>query len=108
MKEGVHPGVARPAAQEPHTDGEGSGPKDINLTGLSRDALLLIAEKACWRLVCTANALTRDEGDDEATEEEFGLDVGEVIQMSHENLILSARATIDDVLEIVSKDRAGG
>ena len=39
---------------------------------------------------------TTDEGDDETTEETFGLDVSEVVVMAHDNMIHLARALMED------------
>lgn len=69
----------------------------INLRGLPREALLIIAERACYRLACVANMLTTDEGDPKDTEEEFGISVQEVIEGAHDNMICDARATLDSI-----------
>ena len=41
-----------------------------------------------------AGHLTTDEGDVEDTEDEFGLDVSEVVAMAHDNMILAARRAL--------------
>lgn len=69
----------------------------INLTRLPRETLLAIADRACGRLCGIANMLTTDEGDRDDTEEEFGLDASEVIEMAHDNIILGARQTLDSI-----------
>jgi hypothetical protein len=73
--------------------------RSIDVTGRSREELLVIAERACARLVTIANYATTDEDDDDATEKEFGLDAGEVVEMAHDNIITSARATLDSILK---------
>lgn len=47
-------------------------------------------------LVSIANMATTEEGDREKTENEFGLDVGEVIEMAHDNMILIARGALEE------------
>lgn len=73
--------------------------RSIDVTGRSREELLVIAERACARLVAIANYATTDEGDEDATEEEFGLDSTEVVEMAHDNIINGARATLDSIIK---------
>ena len=72
--------------------------KSIDVTGRPREELLIIAERACSALVGIANYLTSDEGDTDDTEAEFGLDASEVIEMAHDNIITSARRTLDSII----------
>lgn len=41
-----------------------------------------------------ATQLTTDEGDVEHTEEEFGLEISEIISMAHDNMITQARSAL--------------
>lgn len=70
----------------------------INLIGIPRDDLLIIADRACSALAAIANHMTSDEGDRDDTEEEFGLDYDEVVEMAHDNLIVRARSTLNSIV----------
>jgi hypothetical protein len=72
--------------------------KAIDVTGRSREELLIIAERACSALVGIANNVTTDEGDKDATEDDFGIDASEVIEMAHDNMITRARSTLDSIV----------
>lgn len=69
----------------------------IDVTGRSREELLIIAERACSCLVGMANAATSDEADKVATEEEIGLPAGEVLEMEHDQFIETARRVLDSI-----------
>ena len=73
--------------------------RSIDVTGRSREELLVIAERACARLAAIANYASTDEGDEDETEKEFGLDASEVVEMAHDNIINSARVTLDSILK---------
>lgn len=62
----------------------------------TRDDLVLACEKMRAVLAFIAGHLTTDEGDEDATEEEFGLPSSEVIEMAHENMIEAARKILAD------------
>lgn len=79
---------------------------DINLQGLSRDTLLIVAERACARLVAIANQLTTDEGDEGDTEEEFGLSCAEVVSMALDGMIADARSALDAIGKTIADERA--
>lgn len=72
--------------------------KTIDVTGRSREDLLIIAERACAALANIANNATFHEGDRDATEDEFGLRVEEIIEMAHDNMINAARGALDSIL----------
>lgn len=78
----------------------------IDPRGLNRETLLIIAERACARLTSIANMLTSDEGDDDATEDAFGLEASEVIEMAHDNMIVEARATLDSIAAQIALAKA--
>lgn len=44
-----------------------------------------------------ATHLTTDEGDKDETEEDFGLEMSEVVEMAHDNLIGRARYACDEI-----------
>ena len=46
-------------------------------------------------LIFIASHLTSDEGDTDATEDEFGIDASEVVEMAHDNMILRARMCLE-------------
>ena len=79
---------------------------DIDLRELPRDTLLVLADRACMRLVSIANMLTSSEGDPDDTEEEFGLSVEEIVEGAHDNMILQARATLDSIATDIARARA--
>ena len=58
--------------------------------------VILAIERMRSALALIAGQVTSDEGDTDATEDEFGLDVSEVIEMAHDNMIHQARATLND------------
>lgn len=72
--------------------------KSIDVTGRSREELLIIAERACSALVGIANNMATDEGDKDATEDYFGIDAEYVVEMAHDNMIRCARATLDSIV----------
>lgn len=78
----------------------------VDLQGLPRDILLLIAERACVRLGNTANYTTTDEGDKEETEQEFGLEASEIVEMAHDNIIVQTRGTLDSIIAEIAAARA--
>ena len=80
--------------------------RTVNLVGLDRETLLIIAERACAALTGIANNLTSDEGDEDDTEEEFGLDIEEVIEMAHDNMIGTARRSLDSVIATIADARS--
>lgn len=49
-----------------------------------------------------AMQVTSAEGDEEATEDDFGIDAAEVVEMAHDNMILIARAAVERVNKIES------
>ena len=73
--------------------------KTISLVGLSREDLLVIAERGCGTLRYFANQVTTDEGDCEKTEQEFGIDASEVVEMAHDNMILQSRAVLNKIMK---------
>lgn len=77
----------------------------VDLRGLPREDLLVIADRACCVLCQYASMLTTDEGDRDETEAEFGLDASEIVEMAHDNFIIRSR----DVISRIVKDypRAG-
>lgn len=73
--------------------------KHINLIGRDRAQLLVIADRACSALAAIASQVTTDEGDQEATEEDIGLPMSEVVEMAHDEMIGRARATLDSIIK---------
>ncbi len=71
--------------------------RTIDITGRSREELLIIAERACSFIVGVANAPTTAEGDVEATEEITGLSVAEAVEMEHDSFIETARRVLDSI-----------
>ena len=73
--------------------------KPINLVGIPREDLLVIAERACAILCTIANNVTTDETDRKKTEDDFGLDASEVIEMAHDNMILHSRSVLSRIVK---------
>ena len=64
----------------------------------TREELVLAIERMRRVLAFVANQVTTEEGDRAATEEEFGLSVGEVVDMAHDNMIEAARTVLKDAV----------
>ena len=77
----------------------------VNLIGLSRDNLLIIAERACSVLTIIANQVTTDEGDEQDTEDEFGLPASEIVEIAHDNMIAEARSALDRIVKEFNTDK---
>lgn len=75
-------------------------------TDLNHGDLMLIAEKACAVLCGIANQLTTGEDDKDDTEEEFGLDMAEVVEMAHDNMIMSARTVLGAIGKHIEESAA--
>ena len=71
----------------------------IDLVGKPRSDLLVIAERACAILCSIANHATTDEGSREKTEDDFGLDASEIIEMVHDDMIIRARSALTRIVK---------
>lgn len=78
----------------------------IDLTGRSKEELLAIATSACATLCQIANYAQTDEGDEDDTEEEFGLSAKEIVCMAHDDMIQAARATLQKMNDLLRLKRA--
>lgn len=69
----------------------------IDVTGRSREELLIIAERACACLVGIANCADSEEANEGATDDEFGLWATEVALMERDDIIGRARRTLESI-----------
>lgn len=73
--------------------------KNISLQGLSREDLLVIADRACCILAAFANNVTTDEGDRNQTEDDFGISAEEMIEMAHDDMIVRSRSVLSRIVK---------
>ena len=62
----------------------------------TRDELIVSNLRLHSALSTIAGYVTTDEGDTDATEDEIGLEIDEVIEMAHDNMIETARRALKD------------
>lgn len=65
------------------------------LSKLTRDDLLLACVALHDTLANIGNQVTSAEGDVDETERAIGLDIAEVIELAHDNMILAARDAME-------------